>query len=140
MIFQYAFLVPSKEDLLDRTVEILRSEYGLVDADPSKMMSTIRHIPTNMEKYPQLVWEDEAGVGRYRVKMAREKKTIDGINHDLFMFQYWINPKKASKEVWEKDPMKEVIQRIWQEAKKPIEFGIKIENTVEEMYKDIMNQ
>ena len=140
MIFQYAFLVPTQEGMFDRSIQILKNEYGLVEADDSKMISTAGPLPPqNTDKTMVLVWEDQQGLRRYRVRIekANPKETKGNVDYDFFQFQYWLTERRIDKDLLKQDPMKETRQRIWLEAEELIHLDKLLnETTIEEAWEN----
>lgn len=92
--------------------QILTKEFGLVGIDPRKWSPSVDLTPDDSI----LVWEDEQGTGRYRVRFIPKQQNIAGKDHDMIVFHYWLN-QRLRKEVMEKDPMKPALERVLTEAK-----------------------
>ena len=89
-----------KYNNIERVVNILKTEFGLVKANNSDI--TDREI---------LVWEDKNGVGRYRVHIfSNEYRLLLKRNVDSFSFQYW-SGHRLTREIVELDPIKLAIER-----------------------------
>ncbi len=113
VIIQRGYRTPVKEKHLEAAVKILKEEFKLVDA----------HLdPVRKDFGGCLVWEDEAGIGRYRVHLYAGNKLIEEIKYDTVVFHYWCN-ERLLKEILEQDPMKEALKKVYSKAKNPLEIG-----------------
>ena len=112
MILQRSFRVPVEEALYPRAIQILQNEFGLVDG----------HMHPKDGDERCLVWEDEKGIGRWRVHCYGNSEH-EGERYDDFIFHYWTHPNRLRKSVLERDPMGPAINRVYREAKNPIEIG-----------------
>lgn len=105
MIAGKLFGFPVEEGLFERVIDILKNEYGLV---AGKLES-----PTG--DYRVLVWEDEKGIGRYRVHCYGNNDweiPRDGRRYDVFNFHYFLNKERFDRKILLRDPMREPLQRI----------------------------
>lgn len=114
MILGKAFYVPVEEKMYARIPEILKDEFGLVDPD-------FDLLPPDPNKSKVLVWEDETGIGRYRVHCYAQQMGEDGNIYDHFSFHYWTNQKLA-RQILERDPMKPALERVLSEVKNRIDI------------------
>ncbi|MFH1211842.1 MAG: hypothetical protein V1659_02830 [Candidatus Woesearchaeota archaeon] len=106
MITSKLFGFPAEEGLFDTVIGILTKQYGLV--------ANKGWWPTT-EYQRVLVWEDERGIGRYRVHCFRNQKwkiTGDDRRYDQFHFRYWVCEARFDREVFSRDPMKEPLQIV----------------------------
>ncbi len=95
MIFGITFDTQPSQGNIDRVRRILMERFGLV---PPK------NDPVGRNESEVLVWEDESGIGRYRVYLFPEVKR-NGNTYDAIVFKYWTN-SRMRREVFEADPMK----------------------------------
>jgi len=100
MIFRECYRVPVDEGHFEKAIHILTNQYGLVNGTGEPLSGSSR----------VLVWEDEQGIGRYRVH-CRQGKEIDGAKYDTLLFQYFVN-EKMSREIFEQDPMGLVLEAV----------------------------
>lgn len=137
VILSKAFYVPASENFYQCIEEILKCEFGLVDAknpDPNYV------FPNG---FKCLVWEDETGLGRYSVHCyahfgasePRVLQKVKGIKVDGFWFKYWLTPRRLSRKILEKDPMKPALERVLAEIKNCIDIP---ENSLEEEIDEVL--
>lgn len=125
MIFQKGFRIPVEENLFSKAIQILTEEFGLVNGVLEPMEGN----------YRVLVWEDETGVGRYRVH-CQGNHEVKGEKYSEFVFHYWAN-ERLNRNILEKDPMKPALERILSEAKNPIDMPhIYVEREIDEVLKE----
>ena len=86
-----------------RTRYILISEFGLVAPQS----------PSGEAENETLVWDDELGIGRYRVHFfPADVQPGTERDYEYIQFRYWLTKKRMKREIFERDPMKESIQRV----------------------------
>jgi hypothetical protein len=105
MILEKTFGFPVEEGLYEKVYDILKNEFGLVDGRGN----------SSTGNYRVLVWEDEKGIGRFRVHCYGNrawKIPNDGKKYDTFNFHYWTSPKRFDRDVFSKEPMNAPLQRI----------------------------
>ena len=105
MIASKLFGFPVEDGLFETVIAILKKEYGLV----------YDRLEFSTGDYQVLVYEDEQGIGRYRVHCYGNndwKILRDGKRRDFFYFHYWLNQERFDREVFSRDPMKEPLQRV----------------------------
>ena len=106
MILARSYLVPVEEEMYSRSDAFFKGECGMVDADPRRSgCNQIFQSPN--EKI--FVWEDEGGVGIFRVDVWNNYER--NLGHDLFNFCYW-SSSRLTREICLRDPMKLVIERF----------------------------
>ena len=137
MIVRQQIYMPAKDQLYDKVIKTLMEEYGLVPAIANgKIVPEINSTPRGGGRVRRLVWEDETGIGRYRVHCFENHA---GNGKDSFCFTYWTNDR-ASREILEKDPMKQALDSIIslsQEVEVPDALFGRIEFTVDEIMKGV---
>ena len=132
MIVGKLFGFPVEEGLFKKVISILKDEYGLVDGilEPSTGNSRV------------LVWEDEKGIGRYRVHCyGNDDWPIpkDGRKYDVFIFHYWVIPARFDREIFSRDPMREPLQRVLELSKNKYETDhMFFETSVNELEQSIL--
>ncbi len=105
MIISKLFGFPVEEGLFEKVCDILKNEFSLADG----------HGESATGNSKVLVWEDEIGIGRYRVHCSANedwKLPGDGKRYDYFHFHYWAVPVKFNREILLRDPMKKPLERI----------------------------
>ncbi|MFA6461153.1 MAG: hypothetical protein WCV90_02715 [Candidatus Woesearchaeota archaeon] len=98
VVVSRVFESPYQEDLNENVKEVLRTEFGLVPAN-------------GPDAEVVMVWEDEQGIGRYRVHVSSRSKE-GGVPYNCVAFNYWISNRKFCREVLERDPMKAAYERV----------------------------
>ena len=102
MIAWMYFHTDPNEGNIDRVVSMLKNEFGLVPSDDGKR-----------PEREFLVWEDNEGIGRYRVHIyENQHSTKFGGNADSFGFTYWT--RGITEKVVRTDPMKAALERTRQ--------------------------
>jgi len=96
MIFGRRFYTEQGKGNLERAKDVLVRDFSLVPG----------HDPTN----PVLVWEDEIGIGRYRVHLY-DNCVRTGISYECIQFQYWVN-SRMKRDIFEADPMNKAVMRV----------------------------
>jgi hypothetical protein len=100
---KYQSLAMWFEDLdYHKVAEYFKNELGLV---------TPNQIEFSTDKGPfphKLVWEDESGVGRYRVDYLEERGGL--------IFRYWVSGRMTQK-ILERDPMLDAIKKVYNKFK-----------------------
>jgi hypothetical protein len=132
MIAGKLFGFPVEEGLFETVIDILKNEYSLVDGK----------LESSTGDYRVLVWEDENGIGRYRVHCYVNmdwKIPDDGKRRDVFIFHYWLNEARFDREVFSRDPMREPLQRILELSENRYDTDhMFLETTVDELEKSIL--
>lgn len=99
MIFGRLFDV--QKGNIDRVRKILIDDFGLVPP---------RNDPFNRTEEDLLIWEDEDGIGRYRVHFY-EPFQKDGKYYERIQFKYWLNNRRK-REIFERDPMNDAVLAV----------------------------
>lgn len=107
MIVEKFIGFPVSERLYGQVCDILAGEFGLVDG--------INENPS--DKHRVLVWEDNQGIGRYRVHCFKDDdawrvRSGSVENHDIFAFHYWTSKARFDRDVFTKDPMQATLKRV----------------------------
>jgi len=83
-------------DRFEEVKEILRNKHGLVPP----------HDPIGYPIVEYLVYEDNEGIGRYRVTFLQDRSMI--------LFRYW--QQRLTREVSDKNPMSEPLRTVFEFA------------------------
>ena len=102
MIFGKIIYMEKGKGNSDRARIILMENFGLVVPKNDPFGRTERDV---------LVWEDETGIGRYRVHFYDhiERK----LDYEAIQFKYWLN-SRMKREIFERDPMSLAINGVRQ--------------------------
>lgn len=100
MILGRLFYVEKGKDNINRARRILMEEFGLV---PPK-----GGLPTTEKSV--VVWEDNEGIGRYRVHFYDDVKK-DGVSYEGIQFKYWLN-YRIKREILEEDPLSKAVDSV----------------------------
>ncbi len=85
----------------DRARKILVEDFGLVPPSDD---------PFNRTGQSLLVWEDDEGIGRYRVHFYDDCQKCEK-HYEGIQFKYWMNDRMR-REIFEIDPMAEAIAAV----------------------------
>ncbi len=130
MIIHYGFRVPSEEGMFDTIYSKLMNEHSLV---PAKIPPSEKPFPAS---FRIAVWEDETGLGRFRVHCFEKGKIkgLPGKTYDTFVFHYW--ESRLTRTIFEQDPIGPILKNILKEPKQIIPIPhLCLEDTIENMEK-----
>ena len=105
MVLQRVFYVPVRENAYDLVYDKFKERLGLVHG---KMDSNV------------LVWEDETGIGRYRIHFLKGQFVKRHKKCDFFDLGYWLN-YRLIPELFLTDPLDSAIKLFLSLVKNPIE-------------------
>lgn len=127
MIFGKLFYFEKGTSNLDTAREILRSYFKLVEPI---------YYPFGKNKL--LVWEDNEGIGRYRVHFYNNLP-LNNIHYEGIQFKYWMNSRMKG-EIFEKDPMKDAMDYIRTSLDgELLEKDLTKDKTIEEVLRNYYN-
>lgn len=131
MIFGLYLNTEKGKGNLDRARNILMNEFGLVPPKYDSWKPTEKDV---------IVWEDDQGIGRYRVHFHPNSKTRDGNFYDKMRFSYWLNKEKAKREIFEQDPMSPALYKVMESIKGIFHEERVIETSIDEIMEDIFGK
>ncbi len=130
MIFGMILYVEPEKGNSQRTRDILKINFGLV---------LPRNDPFNRTQQELLVWEDEQGIGRYRVHFY-EKEEHQGEIYESIQFKYWLNSQKMDRTIFEMDPMNKAVVAVRDCILGEIIERTLLKKTIDQLFADETNE
>ncbi len=132
VITKHSLFVEQGYGNLETARIVLQEQYELVAPNVDKEVRRLLFFKKKVPSYSpegMLVWEDQQGIGRYRVRFC------EGVREgfDMVFFEYWMRRQIYDSATFQNDPMKEAIYSVTKAMRGRVEIGESWEHSLEEI-------